>query len=69
MIDYLQLVKEHKKVSFTWYGRKIEGVVHDYDDPEDEEIAPAILAVDNEFGGNMHKEYYTKYITNLEVID
>lgn len=69
MIDYEKLAQNHKKVSFTWYGREIQGTIVYYDDPEDEEDGPAILALDDETGGNMHKGYYTKDITNLEVLD
>lgn len=69
MIDYLQLAINHSKGSFIWENRKIIRFVFDYIDPEDEEDGPAILALDDETGGNMHKGYYTKDITNLEVLD
>lgn len=69
MIDYLQLAIEHKKVSFTWYGRKIEGVVHDYDDPEDEEDGPATLALENNDNSRFYIAYEIPTIKDLKVLD
>lgn len=69
MIDYLQLVKEHKKVSFTWFDRKIVGYVFDYDDPEDEEDGPATLSLDNETNSNVYEAYCIPDIKDLKVLD
>lgn len=69
MIDYLQLAIDHKKVSFKWNNRLIEGVVHDYDDPEDEEDGPATLALENNNNSRSYIAYEIPEISNLKVLD
>ena len=69
MIDYLQLAIDHKRVSFMWNNQLIEGVVYDYDDPDDEEIGPAIIALDNNNNSRSYKAYEIPEISDLKVLD
>lgn len=69
MIDYLQLAIDHKKVSFVWNNQLIEGTVYDYDDPDDEEIGPATIALDNDDNSRSYMAYEIPEISNLKVLD
>lgn len=69
MIDYEKLAQNHKKVSFTWYGREIQGTIVYYDDPEDEEDGPT-LSLDNETANsNVYEAYFIPDIKDLKVLD
>ncbi|WPQ68516.1 hypothetical protein [Weissella paramesenteroides] len=69
MIDYEKLAQNHKKVSFTWYGREIQGTIVYYDDPEDEEDGPATLALENNDNSRFYVAYEIPTITDLKVLD
>ena len=69
-INYEKLAQNHKKVLFTWYGRKIVVYAFDYDDPEDEEDGPVTLSLDNETtNSNIYKVYFIPDIKYLKVLD
>lgn len=69
MIDYEKLAQNHKKVSFTWYGREIQGTIVYYDDPEGEEDGPAIIGLENPGTPNMNIGYEIPEISDLKVLD